>query len=952
MRALLRLCLVWCCALISFGAESNDHITYFETHVRPVLDKYCYECHGEKKHKGGLRLDSKAGWEIGGDSGPALIPGNVEKSLLITAIRYLDDDTQMPPKNRLPDTAIAALEKWVAMGAPDPRTTANKTMAKAINWDEARQHWAYRPLLPVAVPHLQNNNWIYSPIDAFIWERLQQEKLTPTKDAPPAVLLRRLFITLIGLPPNPEQLSAFEADPSPDAYTKHVDDLLASHAFAERFARHWLDVARYAESVSLRGQISPHAWRYRDWVIHAFDRDLPYDQFITQQLAGDLLPASTASLEQQQLQMAATSFLLFANANFENQDKKQLEMDLIDEQLDTIGKAFMGQTLGCARCHDHKFDPIPTSDYYAMAGILSSTNAFEHDNVSRWLSLPLPITAQQKSILQDHKKSIKDLTDEIAAAKKQLTIKQEDVRDISVEHPAVVALNDLAGIVVDSNQAMPVGNWKQSQHSKYYVGDGYLHDENEKKGTKSLTFTPALMRAGEYEVRLAYSSLANRASNVPVTILHADGETQIDVDQRKSPPINGHFVSLGTFRFEVGNQGYVLISNTNTDGYVIADAVQWLPIDSDDKKTTVTKNNSRSTLSPDLIALEKNIADMEKRFKSLQKSAPLQPYFMGVTEAKSFADSPIYIRGNVHAPSTTVPRGFLQIAAVAQAPAIPHNQSGRLQLAEWLTAKDHPLTARVMVNRLWHWIYGQGLSRTVDNFGTTGETPSHPELLDYLAQQFIAEKWSMKTMIKQMVLSRTFREGSRPPPYAHDPDNRLLARAHRRFMEAEVIRDAMIFVSGELQPCDGGRTWPDSLKSDYNYTAKELTRSIYLPLFRNSIPDIFTVFDLPSTSSVNGARHVSMVAPQALYMMNSPFAMDRAAAMAKRLFQLPLSDDSARADYVYRALLGRLPTAAENVLLMSHLHREDNNIKPTVLETRWAAIIQALYASPKFRIVE
>ncbi len=946
MVFLLRPCsitLIWLIsALLISGADTAEKIAFFEQNVRPALDKYCYECHGEKKHKGGLRLDSKAGWEIGGDSGPALVPGDVEGSRLVKAIRYHDDDLAMPPKNRMPDKAIAALETWIRTGAADPRTTTNnQAVSKEINWETARKHWAYRPLSSPAIP--QSTGKYEIPIHAFIRQLAHEEKLSPTPAASRTVLLRRLYLTLTGLPPTPEQLTVFEQDAQPDAYEKQVDSLLQSRAFAERFSRHWLDVARYAESVTLRGLIYKEAWRYRDWVIDAFDRDLPYNHFVTHQIAGDLIPGGTIIERQQRL--VATAFLVMGNTNLEEQDKKQLEMDFIDEQIDTLSKAFLGQTVSCARCHDHKFDPIPTADYYALAGIFRGTKALNHANVSNWIERPLPLEEAQKHVIDGHAKRRADLLARVNQAKKLVASLRDDAKGVSFERPAIVAVSDLPGIVIDSNDAKAIGSWKPSQHSKRYIGDGYLHDENMDKGSKTLTFTPKFPKPGTYEVRLAYAANINRSSNVPVTILHADGEDTIFVDQRITPNPDGHFVSLGTFRFERGSQGYVMISNDNTDGHVIVDAVQWLPLDiGNQKEKIILADAGQQKILDEQREL---VATLEQELKDIIANTPGKPLALSLEESGTYKDIPIHIRGSVHTTGAIVPRGFLRIVNLKSTPYLAKDQSGRQQLAEWMTATDHPLTARVMVNRLWSWVFGQGLVRTTDNFGTTGEPPSNPALLDYLAQHFIANGWSMKTAIRNMVLSQTFQQQSVPPPYASDPDNRFLSRFSRRAVEAEVLRDAMLSISGELTHFTGGVTWPTSLKADYGYVHHRFERSVYVPLFRNALPDAFTAFDMPDSNTVNGARSVSTVAPQALYLLNNPFVIERARTTATLQLSKTFDNDAARINDLYRRIIGRHPTTNELNIALHHI-----TTSTVPMPERWAMLIQALFASPDYRYLD
>ena len=407
-------------------------LEWFETRIRPVLVEHCYACHSveaQKKNKlrGGLFVDTREGLVTGGDSGPALVPGKPAASLLLKALRW--DGLQMPPRHRLPDRASADFETWIRLGVPDPRSSKPALAAQKspggrggdhppttpMSIEEGRRFWAYKPLRKPPIPAVKDTSWVNGDIDAFILARIESQHLRPTPDADRPTLLRRLSFDLTGLPPTPEQVDAFVRDTSTDAYERQVDRMLASPEYGERWGRHWLDVARYAESVTLRGFIFKEAWRYRDYVIESFNQDLPFDRFIQEQIAGDLLPAD--SWRQRRRQLIATSFLTLGNANLEEQDKRQLRMDVVDEQLDVISRAFLAQTVTCARCHDHKFDPIPTRDYYALAGILRNTRTLEHANVSKWLEFPLPTNPEQEDLLRRHEAAVSVLQKEIIVLK-------------------------------------------------------------------------------------------------------------------------------------------------------------------------------------------------------------------------------------------------------------------------------------------------------------------------------------------------------------------------------------------------------------------------------------------------------------------------------------------------------------------------------------------------------
>ena len=909
------------------GAAEPDGkaLELFERNIRPVLVEHCYGCHsaeaeGRKKLKGGLRLDNREALSRGGDSGPALVPGKPDESLLVEALRY-GGDVKMPPKGKLPDAVVRDFEAWIARGAPDPRTgTAAPPPRPAINLEAGRAHWAYRPPRESAPPVVKDADWPLGAIDRFVLAGLEAQGLRPVGDADRATLARRLYFDLIGLPPTPEEMDAFVTDPAPTAYEGLVERLLASPHFGERWGRHWLDVARFGESLTLRGFVLKEAWRYRDYVIDAFNADLPYDRFVREQVAGDLLPAS--GLADRRRQLVATTFLVLGNTNLEDQDKEQLRMDVVDEQIDTIGKAFLAQTIGCARCHDHKFDPIPTRDYYALAGILRNVKTLEHANVSKWIERPMPVGPGEEKALREHDEKVADL---------EAKIKQERARSPGAGG-GVLAVKDVPGVVVDDAQARKVGEWTESRSITPYIGAGYVHDGNTGKGEKSLTFQPDLTQAGEYDVRLAYTAASNRAPAVSVTVMSADGEKTITIDMRKAPPIDGRYVALGRYRFETNGQGYVLISNEGTTGHVIADAVVFLPAD--------------RAPAPVASSAGDRIRTWEDELKRFRARAPKRELFMTVVEESAISDARVHVRGSVHNLGETAPRGFLRVTTFGPVPALPSNESGRRELADWLASDRNPLTARVFVNRAWHWLFGAGLVRTPDNFGTTGETPSHPALLDDMAVRFKADGWSVKGLVRRIVLSRTYRLASADDPQSRalDPENRRLWRSNRRRLDAECLRDAMLAVGGRLDRAHGGPAFEPELAADYGFKYAGIRRSVYAPVFRNALLELFEAFDFADPSLVTGRRNVSTVAPQALYLLNHPFVMEQASAAGRRLLAEPGLDDRSRLDRAYRRTLGRPPEESERRIGLEYVGRSN-------AEDAWAAVFHVLFASMDFRYV-
>jgi hypothetical protein len=950
----------------TFGAEPTPaDLEFFEKEIRPLLVEHCLQCHSpEKKVRGGLRLDHPEGWLKGGDSGPAVVPGNVDDSLLIEAIRYSNDDMQMPPKGKLSAESIAVLEDWVKRGAPAPKPTVSPTANTApavLDLVKAREFWSYRPRFRPTVPEDQTGQ----PIDRFLATGLHAAGLKPNPEADRAVLIRRLTYDLHGLPPTPAEIDAFLADSSPDAYQKLVERLLASPRYGERFGRHWLDLVRYAESLTLRGFLLPNAWRYRDYVVESFQADRPYDQFLREQVAGDLLPAATIADRQRQL--VATTFWAMGDTNLEEQDKKQMEMDIVDEQLDTFGKAILGQTIGCARCHDHKFDPIPTRDYYALAGILHSGQMVEHSNVSALKQVPLPQPPEVEQAWQEQNAALAALQREATELKAQIAALDKG------EGPGnrgalVVATADLPGIVVDDTQAKKVGFWQDSQFSKRYIGEGYTHDQNGAKGAKTLSFIPQLKQNGRYEVRFAWTPGGNRAAKVPVTVFSADGEKTIEVNQQQTPPIDGRWISLGVYACEATGQSFVIVSNAETEGHVVADAVQFLPVDADGRpiveprpapvgastaKPSDAPTPAKPIESPELIAKRQQAKDVEARLKELKSKIDRRPHVLTMVERKEAADCPIHVRGSVHTLGEVVPRGFLQVVTYSPLPTLPTDQSGRVELAHWLTDPANPLPARVMANRLWHWLFASGIVRTTDNFGTTGETPANPELLEYLASRLVDSGWSIKSLVREIVLSEAYRRSSLDDPAGleRDPENRLLWRMNRKRLEAECLRDAMLTLSGTLRLDAGGSDIPESRSSDYGFVDEQTRRSVYVPVFRNALPGLFQTFDFADPGLVVGRRNVSTVAPQALFLMNDPFVANQARLAANQLLAQPLPTGISEAEGVtwrlgslYRSALGRGPLDSEQRSSLAYLAQT-----PGEPADRWARLVQVLFASLDFR---
>lgn len=765
--------------------------------------------------------------------------------------------------------------------------------------------WALRAIGAPSAPRVADEAWPLDDIDRFLLSEIEAAGLTPSPAADPETLLRRVHFDLVGLPPSPEALASFREDPS--TYEAVVDSLLASREFAERWGRHWLDVARFAESSGGgRSLMFPDAWRYRDYVIDAVHEDVPYDRFIFEQLAGDLLPAESAE-ERNRLNIA-TGFLLLGPTNYEQQDKELLRLDVIDEQIDTVGRAFLGSTLGCARCHDHMFDPVTTEDYYGLAGVFGSTEALTPGNVSGWTTAEIegPVLERWRA----HQESVRELEAELSALSGQ------------GQAPGNIVREGLPGLLFDDDDAELIGEWKLSTFTSGYLDRGYLHDENRAKGEKSATWAPVVPAEGAYSVRLSWTPGGNRASNVPVQIDHADGSAQVTVDQRKPPILRGWFADLGTYRFDPEQPSVITVRTGGTDGHVILDALWLVPA------SEVTEEEAAATADAEALA------DLQARLDELRGSAPPRPGIaMVAREASVPGDEPIRVRGSAHELGETVPRRPPGFVGLDSGP-VPEGASGRLELAAWIVDPANPLTARVRVNRVWGRLFGQGIVRTPEDFGARGDRPSHPALLDRLAHDHVEAGWSLKGLVRRLVLTQAYRMASALPP-EQDPENRLLAVYPLRRLDADALRDAMLSVSGEMDGERGGPTIAKLTQYDYGYDHVSMRRSVYVPRFRNSVLDLFEVFDGPNENVVTGSRGESQVPTQALFLMNSPWVRARARAAAERV----LAAEGDPLDHAYALTLGRAPSPAERELLVA-----------TDLDG-WTRNLHALMASIDFRYV-
>ena len=920
-------------------------IEFFEKEIHPLLKQKCYICHSHVagKAKGGLVLDSRNGWKYGGGSGPAIVPGKPEESLLMKAVRY--DGYQMPPEGKLSDGEIALLEKWVAMGAPDPR----ETNQPKVNQEKL---WALQPIQNPVIPTVQDARWPKDDIDHFILSRLENVGLSPAPNADRYTLLRRVTFDLTGLPPTPEEIKAFVNDPSDHAYDQVVDRLLASQGFGAHWARHWFDISCYADLADIDGNVLIRdAWRYRDYVIAAFNSDKPLDRFIHEQIAGDLLPY--VGVDQQREQIIATGYLAIGPWTLQNYIKGQLAADVVDHQIDRIGRTFLGQTLSCARCHDHKFDPVPTRDYYALAGIFQSTRTTAYDGPGVWsqithVTLPdLPETAVEfERILQEVTQRQEKLKVELTAllrddADQRFTKKVMSDSANSLRLEAGITANETGRTYRVSFVAGPSVWGEPSQATA--EGDGLLlqvlrHDgtvlayhvhrpnpwsaKSEIHPLSAASFTYSGDGSGDVTLQITSSDYTGRFSGAIDDLSIVDTETSNVLFEQN---FNG--CQFGDLKGKQAGTGLPVYARCSFPGWAGGgiNTSHTVDIGQDGKSNIVLQIYSGPPVPSNNPQIVKVRDELESLTKRLDAARPGQSQAIAVKEIPTPSDSPIYRRGDFQSPGVIVPRGFLRVVPASASYEIPTESSGRLQLAQWLTDSNNPLTARVLVNRVWHHLFGKGLVRSVDYFGVHGEIPSHPELLDFLALRFRDEdRWSLKKTVRRMVMSHTYQMSSshKAAAAAADPDNKLLWQMPRRRLDAESIRDAMLSASGELDHGFGGPSLGLELKDNIRGAGGNVNpatwggqiadnikhrRSVYLPLLRQRPSgelEILSTFDFPHPSEIVGARPSTTVATQALFLINAPFVKHQAEKLAERLAR-EAPDEWQRINRLYQLTISR-----------------------------------------------
>ncbi len=781
----------------------------------------------------------------------------------------------------------------------------------------ASEHWAFRSVSVPPVPKVARVGWPQTPVDHFVLAKLEEAGRQPAPRADRRTLIRRAFLDLTGLPPTPAEVDAFVFDPRQDAFARLVDRLLASPRYGERWGRHWLDLARFADSNGMDENLAyATAFRYRDYVVRAFNRDIPYDRFVHEQLAGDLLPAAAPDGDRSDPLMA-TGFLTLGPKMLAEDDPVKMEMDIVDEQLDSTCRVFMGLTAGCARCHDHKYDPVSMKDYYAMAGIFKSTRTMENFKVvARWQEVPvgpasaLVLLREGKSGMERQRKQINDLvqggTETVLAEARrraadyllEATERREvnktsgssnPHRDSGTLHPDFLAQWEtyLAKTETATNSILVIWHsfGKESKSGSTDSQGAGLTEGTNAAMFRRLTRTPRL--ASRRELALRYEEIWLEAEQAWKKLKQA---AEGPAATPKPTRLEDH--ELDAFR-------EVLYSATGP----------------------FTAPKTVESLFPPKSVEE--LATTRRTLKELEASLPTLPEVMAVSEGTP-TDLRVHKRGSHLALGEEVERGFPRSIRASSERGVEPGVSGRLQFAQWLTDPGHPLTARVIVNRIWHWHFGEGLVRSPDNFGILGERPTHSELLDWLSDRLVASGWSMKTMHRLLMNSASYQQSSaNPQDNVHgivpDPENRLLSRFARRRLEVEAVRDSLLFVSGGLNSAMGGtllgvenRTYVTSTASKIDPALYDTPRrSIYLPVVRSALYDVFQIFDFADPSVLNGRRDQTVVAPQALFMMNSRLVADAALRLAKSLLATPGRDDAARITELFRTAYGRSPSPTQ-----------------------------------------
>lgn len=871
------------------AADSAAGHDFFENKIRPLLIEHCLKCHdgsAADKPKGGLALNSRAGWEKGGQNGPAIIPGSPDQSLLIRAIRSTDPEKQMPPKGKtLSPQQGALLEEWIRLGAPDPRT-GKPSGPPLSDPTVVKNHWAFQAVKDPPVPQIRNpQSAVRNPIDAFVLAKLAPKSWALSAAADKRTLIRRAYFDLHGLPPLMAEVEAFVLDKSPDAFAKLLDKLLASPRYGERWGRHWLDVARYADTKGyLAGDEQRRfafSYTYRDYVIRSFQEDTPYDRFLTEQIAADLLPPG-----EDRRALAGLGFLTLGRRFLNN------TADIIDDRIDVMTRGTMGLTVQCARCHDHKYDPVSTAEYYALYGVFASSQ----EPAEKPLLGLKPDEASHAAYLAEKKKREDEVEKyRVEQLDKQIGILRKRTADYL-----------LAADEVDPKVARESASASRQNRDKYF---------QERK------LVPAVVR--RWQDYLAKSASA-KAPDLLWSAWHAYAKLPDNMFAEEAPkvivPPGSHPAVAAAFKVPPKTMKEV----ADRYGKLLTDADAATP--HVDKEKEALRLVLRASDSPTNLPAPENdtlLEDARPRLRQLKAKVDevdathpgAPPRAMALVDRDTPTRPYVFVRGNPGNRGPDVDRGFPQVAALKKTEPFPSKSSGRLEMARAITSRDNPLTARVLVNRVWTWHFGAGLVRTPSDFGVRADPPTHPELLDWLATRFVADGWSIKKLHKVIMLSATYQQASndRAECVKADPANTLLWKFNRQRLDFEQLRDSLLLASGKLDFTTGG------LPVDLTAQPFATRRTTYGFIDRQNLPPMFRTFDFASPDVSASQRFQTTVPQQALFLMNSPFVLQQAQALALRDDLKKLTSDDARIRFLYETIYQRRPDADETAMAKAFL---------------------------------
>ncbi len=881
---------VWVLASVAALASvpAADQIEFFEKRIRPVLVEHCYSCHSDKSEKirGGLRLDNREATLKGGTSGPAIVPGDAAASLLIKAVRYEDEDLQMPPKDeKLSAEQIADLEAWVNMGAPDPRVDDGPKPLTDVAEARAR-HWAFQPVQTPALPKVKRKQWVQTPVDQFVLAKLEQGRLSPAKPADRRTLIRRVSYDLTGLPPMPEDVESFINDKHPDAYARLVDRLLASPHYGERWGRHWLDVARYADT---KGYLAggeerryPFSYTYRDYVIRAFNEDKPYDQFLIEQIAADRLP-----LGEEKDALAALGFLTLGRRFLNNPH------DIIDDRIDVVTRGTLGLTVSCARCHDHKFDPISAQDYYALYGVFASSE----EPAEKPLIRPL----HDSPDYQDYLKAVAKIEAEI-----------EEFQDKEIAKFIGELRKNVGDYLLGARDATQLEDRSKfdtfAQERKLIpaVLRRWIKDLDERRNSPDPIFTPWFELSALVEQDFSANAKALLEKYLAGTTLYnptiAKALAEKPADSLKS------VVEVYNNIFADVDESWKKSLETATKEK--QDPPTCLPdADREALRLILYAEGTPINLPKDEVRtiharrLREGSAPIRNKIEALSWTHPGVPLrAMALVDKSRPANSHVFIRGNPGNRGPEVPRRFLEVLSDSTPPAFTDG-SGRLELARSIASRDNPLTARVYVNRVWLHHFGEGLVNTPGDFGVRTEAPLHRELLDFLAATFMEDGWSTKKLHRLILLSATYQQSSEvnAKTLEADPDNRYFSRMNRRRLDFEAMRDTLLAVSGKLDLQSGG------VPVDIVTEPFATRRTVYGLIDRQNLPGMFRTFDFANPDVSNQGRFATTVPQQALFMLNSPFVIEQARALVQREEVKGREDSAGKILAMYELIAQRPP---------------------------------------------